>query len=76
MLRLAMIGVASLAAVAGASAETTVIQKESSPSVTVTTPTERSTTVVKERSTECNTQVVRKENDLGDSKTVKTTNCD
>ena len=74
-----MICAASLVVAGAAYAEeTTIIKRESSPSVEVVAPVpvpieRRSTSVT--TSSGCDTTVVHKENDMGDSKTVRKTEC-
>ena len=77
MRKLALFGAAVLLSVGGAYAETTVIHKDAGPGVGVVVgapPVEHRTTVVAP-SAPCATTTVHKENDLGDSKTVKKTDC-
>lgn len=68
---------ASLFVVGSACAEeTTIIRRETTPSVGVTVAPpvaiERRSTVT---TTGCDTKVIHKENDMGDSKTIKKTEC-
>jgi hypothetical protein len=77
MRKLALLGAATLLSVGCAYAETTVIHKDAAPGVGVVVgapPVEHRTTVVAP-SAPCATTTVHKENDLGDSKTVKKTDC-
>ncbi|MEA2859484.1 MAG: hypothetical protein QOC72_1523 [Methylobacteriaceae bacterium] len=77
MRKLALFGAAALLSVGCAYAETTVIHKDAAPGVGVVVgapPVEHRTTVVAP-SAPCATTTVHKENDLGDSKTVKKTDC-
>ncbi|MBV8848370.1 MAG: hypothetical protein JOZ16_02165 [Methylobacteriaceae bacterium] len=77
MRKLALFGAAVLLSVGGAYAETTVIQRDAAPGVGVVVgapPVEHRTTVVAP-SAPCSTTTVHKENDMGDSKTVKKTDC-
>lgn len=75
MLKVVICSAALLASGYALAEETTVIRRESTPGVgvVVTPPAveRRSTTVT----TGCDTTVVHKENDLGESKTVKKTDC-
>jgi hypothetical protein len=76
MRKLALFGAAALLSVGCAYAETTVIHKDAGPGVGVTVgaPVEHRTTVVAP-SAPCEHTTVHKENDMGDSKTVKKTDC-
>jgi hypothetical protein len=78
MRKLALFGAAALLSISCAYAEdTTVIKRDSGPGVGVVVgapPVEHRTTVVAP-SAPCATTTVHKENDLGDSKTVKKTDC-
>jgi hypothetical protein len=77
MRKFALFGAAVLLSVGCAYAETTVIHKDAGPGVGVVVgapPVEHRTTVVAP-SAPCATTTVHKENDLGDSKTVKKTDC-
>ena len=64
-------------AVGAAYAETTVIHRDADPPAiaVVGAPVEHRTTAIK-RDVGCEHTTVRKENDMGESKTVKKTNCD
>jgi hypothetical protein len=74
MRKLALFGAAALLSISCAYAEdTTVIKRDSGPGVGAP-PVEHRTTVVAP-SAPCATTTVHKENDLGDSKTVKKTDC-
>jgi hypothetical protein len=78
MRKLALFGAAALLSIGCAYAEdTTVIKRDSGPGVGVVVgapPVEHRTTVVAP-SAPCSSTTVHKENDLGDSKTVKKTDC-
>ncbi|MEA2758254.1 MAG: hypothetical protein QOH65_867 [Methylobacteriaceae bacterium] len=78
MRKLALVGAATLLSIGCAYAEdTTVIKRDSGPGVGVVVgapPVEHRTTVVAP-SAPCSSTTVHKENDLGDSKTVKKTDC-
>jgi hypothetical protein len=78
MRKLALFGAATLLSIGCAYAEeTTVIKRDAAPSVGVTVgapPVEHRTTVVAPAAP-CQHTTVHKENDLGDSKTVKKTDC-
>jgi hypothetical protein len=77
MRKLALFGAAALLSISCAYAEETVIHRDSGPGVGVVVgapPVEHRTTVVAP-SAPCATTTVHKENDLGDSKTVKKTDC-
>jgi hypothetical protein len=78
MRKLALFGAATLLSIGCAYAEdTTVIKRDSAPGVGVVVgapPVEHRTTVVAP-SAPCSSTTVHKENDLGDSKTVKKTDC-
>jgi hypothetical protein len=78
MRKLAFLGAAVLLSVGCAYAEdTTVIHKDAGPAVGVTVgapPVEHRTTVVAPAAP-CQHTTVHKENDVGDSKTVKKTEC-
>jgi hypothetical protein len=77
MRKLALLGAATLLSISCAYAEETVIRRDSGPGVGVVVgapPVEHRTTVVAP-SAPCATTTVHKENDLGDSKTVKKTDC-
>jgi hypothetical protein len=78
MRKLALFGAAALLSISCAYAEdTTVIKRDSGPGVGVVVgapPVEHRTTVVAP-SAPCSSTTVHKENDLGDSKTVKKTDC-
>ena len=78
MKNLAAIGAASLLTIGCAYAETTVIHRDAAPGIGVVVgapPIEHRTTVVKGR-IGCEHKTVHKENDMGESKTVKKTTCD
>lgn len=77
MKTLALIGAASLLTIGSAYAETTVIHRDASPPAiaVVGAPVEHRTTVVK-GGVGCEHKTVHKENDMGESKTVKKTKCD
>lgn len=79
MKKLALIGAASLLTIGCAYAETTVIHRDAGPPavgvVVGAPPVEHRTTVVK-GGVGCEQKTVHKENDMGESKTVKKTNCD
>jgi hypothetical protein len=77
MRKLALFGAAALLSVSGAYAETTVIHKDSGPGVGVVVgaPAVEHRTTVVAPSAPCSTTTVHKENDMGDSKTVKKTDC-
>jgi hypothetical protein len=78
MRKLALVGAAALLSISCAYAEeTTVIKRDSGPGVGVVVgapPVEHRTTVVTP-SAPCATTTVHKQNDMGDSKTVKKTDC-
>jgi hypothetical protein len=77
MRKLALFGAAVLFSASCAYAETTVIHKDAGPGVGVVVgapPVEHRTTVVAPAAP-CEHTTVHKENDLGDSKTVKKTDC-
>jgi hypothetical protein len=78
MRKLALFGAAALLSVGCAYAEdTTVIHKDAGPAVGVTVgapPVEHRTTVVAP-ARPCEHTTVHKENEVGDSKTVKKTEC-
>ena len=78
MRKLALFGAAALLSVGCAYAEeTTVIHKDAGPAVGVTVgaPAVEHRTTVVAPAHPCGTTTVHKENDMGDSKTVKKTNC-
>ena len=77
MKKLASIGAASLLTVGCSYAETTVIHRDPSPPAiaVVGSPVEDRTTVIKSR-IGCEHKTVHKENDMGESKTIKKTTCD
>ncbi|GAC1330828.1 MAG: hypothetical protein NVSMB26_08600 [Beijerinckiaceae bacterium] len=80
MHKLALIGAASLLSIGCAYAEeTTVIHRDAPPpavGVVVGAPAaEHRSTTVTTGGVGCETKTVHKENDLGDSKTVKKTDC-
>ena len=77
MRKIALFGAAVLLSVGGAYAETTVIHKDAGPGVGVVVgaPAVEHRTTVVAPSAPCATTTVHKENDLGDSKTVKKTDC-
>jgi hypothetical protein len=78
MRKLALVGAATLLSIGCAYAEdTTVIKRDSGPGVGVVVgapPVEHRTTVIAP-SAPCSSTTVHKENDMGDSKTVKKTDC-
>lgn len=79
MKKLVLIGAASLLTIGYANAETTVIHRDAGPPavgvVVGAPPVEHRTTVVK-GGAGCEHKTVHKENELGESKTVKKTTCD
>jgi len=78
MHKLALFGAAALLSVGCAYAEdTTVIHREAAPGigVTVGAPAVEHRTTVVAPAAPCQHTTVHKENDLGDSKTVKKTEC-
>jgi len=78
MRKLALFGAAALMSISCAYAETTVIHRDAGPPgvgvVVGAPPVEHRTTVVAP-SAPCSSTTVHKENDMGDSKTVKKTDC-
>ncbi|MBV9066831.1 MAG: hypothetical protein JO004_13840 [Methylobacteriaceae bacterium] len=78
MRKLALFGAAALLSVGCAYAEeTTVIHRDAGPAVGVTVgaPAVEHRTTVVAPSAPCATTTVHKENEMGDSKTVKKTDC-
>jgi hypothetical protein len=78
MRKLALFGAATLLSIGCAYAEeTTVIKRDAAPSVGVTVgaPAVEHRTTVVAPAAPCQHTTVHKENDLGDSKTVKKTDC-
>ncbi len=75
---LAAAAILTLAGVSGASAQTTVIERDAPDRVVVDRPATTSSTTVerRERSDGCASKTVTKENDMGDRKTVTKENCD
>ena len=59
-----------------ASAETTVIRRDGPDAVVDRSATTSKSVTVHEHGDGCTTKTVRKENDMGDSKTVKKESCD
>ncbi|MDP4021337.1 hypothetical protein Q8W71_01770 [Methylobacterium sp. NEAU 140] len=76
-MRNALLATAALLALSGAaSAETTVIRRDG-PDVVVDRPaTESKSVTVRDRGDGCVSKTVRKENDMGDTKTVHKETCD
>ena len=76
-MRNALLATAALFALSGAaSAETTVIRRDG-PDVVVDRPaTESKSVTVRDRGDGCVSKTVRKENDMGDTKTVHKETCD
>ena len=69
----------TLAGLNGASAQTTVIERDAPDRVVVDRPATTSSTTVERRdstSTGCSSKTVTKENDVGDRKTVTKESCD
>ncbi|SFL07533.1 hypothetical protein [Methylorubrum salsuginis] len=69
----------TLAGLTGASAQTTVIERDAPDRVVVDRPATTSSTTVERRestSTGCSSKTVTKENDVGDRKTVTKESCD
>ena len=78
MHKLALFGAATLLSISCAYAEeTTVIKRDAAPAVGVTVgaPAVEHRTTVVAPSAPCSTTTVHKQNDMGDSKTVKKTDC-
>lgn len=76
---LAAAAVLTLAGLSGASAQTTVIERDGPDRVVVDRPATTSSTTVERRessSTGCSTKSVTKENEVGDRKTVTKETCD
>ena len=75
---LAAAAVLTLAGVSGASAQTTVIERDAPDRVVVDRPATTSSTTVerRERTDGCSSKTVTKENDMGDRKTVTKEACD
>lgn len=76
---LAAAAILTLAGVSGASAQTTVIERDAPDRVVVDRPASTSSTTVERRESTtsgCSTKSVTKENDLGDRKTVTKESCD
>ena len=69
----------TLAGLTGASAQTTVIERDAPDRVVVDRPATTSSTTVERRestTTGCSSKTVTKENDVGDRKTVTKESCD
>ena len=69
----------TLAGLTGASAQTTVIERDAPDRVVVDRPATTSSTTVERRestSTGCSSKTVTKENEVGDRKTVTKESCD